>query len=150
MIARIASVLLVTLVLGACASGGGYQRGYGYGTAPGGYAYCRDCGVVDRIEVFYGERRAGGGGAVVGAIIGGVLGSQVGSGHGRDAATVAGAVAGGVAGHQIEKNANAAPRYDLFVTMDDGRKIVVTQRDLYDIREGSRVRVSGNRARPIR
>ena len=147
MIARIFSLAALALVLTACASSNPYRPGYG--TAPGGYAYCQNCGVVDRIEVFYGERRAGGGGAVVGAIVGGVLGSQVGSGSGRDAATVAGAVAGGVAGHQIEKNARGAARYDLFLTMDDGRRIVLTQRDINNIREGSRVRVSGNRARPV-
>lgn len=145
MTTRVLALIVFTLALSACASGGHYRPGYG--TAPGGYAYCHNCGIVDRIDVFYGERRADGGGAVIGAIVGGVLGSQVGSGHGRDAATVAGAIAGGVAGHQIEKNARGAPRYDLFLTMDDGRRIVVTQRDLNGIREGARVRVSGNRAR---
>lgn len=149
MIARILTLALVSLSLTACATSGYNRSSYGYGTAPGGYAYCQHCGVVDRIEVFYGERRAGGGGAVVGAIVGGVLGSQVGSGRGRDAATVAGAVAGGVAGHQIEKNARGAPTYDVFVTMDDGRRLVLTQRDIYSLREGSRVRVSGNCARPL-
>lgn len=145
--ARILALVVLVLSLSACATGGRDYRGYGSG--PNGYAYCHNCGVVDRIEVFYGERRAGGGGAVVGAIVGGVLGSQVGSGSGRDAATVAGAVAGGVAGHQIEKNARGAPRYDLFLTMDDGRRLVITQRDINNIGEGSRVRVSGNRARPV-
>lgn len=143
---RSLSLVACVLALSACATSNHYRPGYG--TAPGGYAYCQNCGVVDRIEVFYGERRADGGGAVVGAIIGGVLGNQVGGGRGRDAATVAGAIAGGVAGHQIEKNARGAPRYDLFLTMDDGRRIVMTQRDLNGIREGARVRVSGNRVRP--
>lgn len=145
MLIRSATVLALSLGLAACASGG--YRDRGYGQAPGGYAYCQDCGVVERIEQYEGERRAGGAGAVAGAVIGGVLGSQVGSGRGRTAATAAGAVAGGVAGHQIEKNVNAAPEYDLYVRMDDGRRIVVNQRDLRGIREGSRVRVSGDTAR---
>lgn len=144
MLTRVVLITTLSLILGACASGGYYRD---RGVAPGGYAYCQDCGVVERIEQYYGERRASGGGAVAGAIIGGVLGNQVGSGSGRKAATAAGAIAGGVAGHQIEKNVNASARYDLFVSMDDGRRIVVTQRDLRGIREGSRVRVSGNTAR---
>lgn len=144
MLIRIATIAAFALALGACATGGYYRD---RGVAPGGYAYCQDCGVVERIEQFHGERRASGGGAVAGAIIGGVLGNQVGSGSGRKAATAAGAIAGGVAGHQIEKNVNASAQYDLFVRMDDGRRIVVTQRDLRGIREGSRVRVNGNTAR---
>lgn len=144
MLIRITIVSAFVLILGACASNGYYRD---RGIAPGGYAYCQDCGVVERIEQVYGERRASGGGAVAGAIIGGVLGNQVGSGSGRKAATAAGAIAGGVAGHEIEKNVNAAPRYDLFIRMDDGRRIVVTQRDLRGIREGSQVRVSGDTAR---
>lgn len=149
MMIRTASVLALALGLGACATGGydrGYDRGYG-GSAPGGYAYCQQCGVVERIEQYYGQRRADGGGAVAGAIIGGVLGNQVGSGSGRAAATAAGAIAGGVAGHNVEKNVRDGARYDVFVRMDDGRRIVLTQRDLRGIREGSRVRVSGNSAR---
>lgn len=153
MLIRAAMVSALALSLGACATDGGYygnNRDYGnrgYGNAPSGYAYCQQCGVVERVEQYYGERRSGGGGAVAGAIIGGVLGNQVGSGSGRKAATVAGAIAGGVAGNQIEKNVRSAPRYDLFVRMDDGRRIVVTQRDLRGINEGSRVRVSAGTAR---
>lgn len=143
---RIVFVAAIALTLGACASSGGYHGNRPY-SSPDGYAYCQQCGVVERIERIYGERRAGGGGAVAGAIVGGVLGNQVGSGSGRKAATVAGAIAGGVAGNQIEKNTNAAPTYDLFVRMDDGRRIVLNQRDLHGIREGSRIRVSGNSAR---
>ena len=143
MLTRFAMIAVAGLALSACASGGYRERG----VAPGGYAYCQDCGVVERIEQYYGERSASGGGAIAGAIVGGVLGNQVGSGSGRKAATAAGAIAGGIAGHQIEKNVNASARYDLFVSMDDGRRIVVTQRDLRGIREGSRVRISGNSAR---
>jgi outer membrane lipoprotein SlyB len=148
---RILVSIALAALLSACASGGGYNnqryssyddRARGYD----GYARCYDCGVVERIERVYGERRSGGGGAVLGGIIGGVLGNQVGSGDGRKAATVAGAIAGGIAGNTIEKNNNAAPMYELFVRMDDGRRLVVSQRDLRGIREGSAIRVSGNRA----
>ena len=140
------------LLLTACASGGGYSnggysdRGYNSGRYDG-YARCYDCGTVERIDRAYGERTASGGGAVLGGIVGGVLGNQVGSGSGRKAATVAGAIAGGIAGNNIEKNRNSAGMYELYVRMDDGRRIVVDQRDLNGIREGSYVKVSGGRAR---
>lgn len=147
MMIRAVVISAVALLLGACASSGGSYGNRGYGNAPGGYAYCQECGVVERIEQYSGERRAGGGGAVAGAIIGGVLGNQVGSGSGRKAATAAGAIAGGVAGHQIEKNVASGSRYDLFIRMDDGRRIVLTQRDLRGIREGDRIRVTGDSAR---
>ena len=145
MMFRTALVSMLALLIGACASSGGYYGNRGYGPVDG-YAYCQQCGVVERIERVYGERQASGGGAIAGAVIGGVLGNQVGSGSGRQAAAVAGAIAGGVAGHQVEKNTNAAPTYDLFVRMDDGRRIVLNQRDLRGIHEGSRVRVSGRSA----
>lgn len=136
------------VLLAGCASGGG---GYGY-RDPGyyggdRYARCANCGVVERIERVYGRRDSSGGGAILGGIVGGVLGSQVGSGSGRDAATIAGAIAGGVAGNEIEKERNAQPRYELFVRMDDGRRLVIDQRELNGIREGDVVRISGGRAR---
>ena len=138
-------ILLAAVVsLGtACVSSQPYRS---YGPPSDGYARCGNCGVVERIERVYGERRSSGGGAVLGGIIGGIVGNQVGSGSGRDAATVAGAIAGGVIGNNAEKNANAAGYFELFVRMDDGRRIVITQRDLEGIRDGSYVRVSGGRA----
>lgn len=110
-------------------------------------ARCSDCGVVERIERIQGQRSTTGTGAVLGGIVGGVLGNQVGSGDGRKAATVAGAVAGGIAGNEIEKSHNTAPSYEVHVRMDDGRRIVVGQRDLSGVREGAHVIVSGGRAR---
>jgi outer membrane lipoprotein SlyB len=139
---RLFSLALLSLLLAACASGG--NRYYG---PTDGYARCYDCGEVERIERVYGERESSGAGAVLGGIIGGVLGNQIGSGSGRAAATAAGAIAGGVAGNQIEKNTRGSVRYDLFVRMDDGRRIVLSQRDLNGIREGSRIQVRGNSAR---
>ena len=138
-------ILLAALVAlsTACVSSQPYRS---YGPPPDGYARCGNCGVVERVERVYGERRSSGGGAILGGIIGGVVGSQVGSGSGRDAATVAGVIAGGVIGNNAEKNANAAGYFELFVRMDDGRRLVVTQRDLDGIRDGSYVRVSGGRA----
>ena len=157
-----------SVLLAACASTGysdRYYDDYAYGTSTAAYdsryvdgryadarydnryARCDRCGVVVDIERFYGEGRASGAGAVGGAIVGGVLGSQVGSGSGRDAATIAGAIAGGVAGHNIEENRREGYRYALHVELDNGRRVVVEQRDLNGVREGSRVVIDDGRAR---
>ncbi len=147
---RIALLLVLASLLGACASGPRYadQGGYGYGQGYG--SSCRDCGTVERIVQISGDRRATGGGAVAGAVIGGVLGSQVGSGSGRDAATVAGAIAGGVAGHQTEKNVRAAPRYEITVRMNNGARLLYTQRDHHGLREGDYVISRGKSVVPYR
>ena len=85
-------------------------------------------------------------GTIVGALIGGALGNQVGKGDGRKAATIAGAVAGGVIGNNAEKNQRSAPRFEIFVQMDDGRRLVVEQPTLDDLRDGDRVRLINGRA----
>ncbi len=140
--------LIPALVLAACASPGGYhsrQGGY-YGPPQDGYARCADCGVVEKIDRVYGERGSSGGGAVLGGIIGGIVGNQIGSGSGRAAATVAGAIAGGAVGNSAERNANSAPWYELYIRMDDGRRIVISQRDLNGVREGAYIHISNGRA----
>jgi len=137
------------LGLAACATGGGY----GYGPPPGGpreNVRCEDCAVVERIETVYGNSSTGAGGAILGGIVGGVLGNQIGKGDGRKAATVVGAVGGAVAGHQIEKNVKAAPTYDVFLRMDNGRKVVLNQRALNGVAVGDYVRVTNNRVVPLR
>lgn len=133
---------LLALSLGATADDGRYGRDSDR------YAdRCPNCGVVDRIDTRYGERRSSGGGAVAGALIGAALGNQVGGGDGRKAATVAGAIAGGVAGNRIEKSRNARDDYAVYVRMDNGRYVVVKQRSLDGLHEGARVTVRGGRAR---
>ena len=56
----------------------------------------------------------------------------------------AGAVGGALAGNQIQKNVTS-DTYDISVRMDDGRTIVVNQRDLAGIRENTYVRVVNGR-----
>lgn len=141
---RLLLIVAIAVLAVGCASS--YPARSYYGPPADGYARCANCGVVERVERVYGQAESSGGGAVVGGIIGGVLGNQVGSGSGRRAATVAGAIAGGVVGNEMERNANAAPTYELFVRMDDGRRLVVSQRTLDGIRQGSYVRLSGGRA----
>jgi outer membrane lipoprotein SlyB len=152
--ARFAVPALATLSLAACATGPYYSDRadpYYETRYVERHEYrdervaCERCGTVDRIERLGGSRTTGAG-AVTGAIVGGAIGNQVGSGDGRRAATVAGAVLGGVAGNRIERNARD-DRYEIFVTLDDGRRVVVDQDELHGIHEGARVFVSNGRAR---
>lgn len=132
---------LLVLGLSACSTGGSYDSRYA-GSSQGN---CYDCGVVQRIESYSGERRTTGAGAVAGAVIGGAIGNQVGSGDGKTAATVAGAVIGGIAGNEIEKNKNQT-WYDVTIRMNDGRSVVVSQNSLNGVREGSRVVIRNGNA----
>ena len=136
----------LVLGLAGCASSGP-RYGY-YEPAPDRYySRCGDCGQVERIDVArYGDGRTSGAGVVAGALIGAAVGNQVGSGSGRRAATVAGAVAGGIAGNEIERN-RSRDVFEVVVRMDDGRRVVVEQRSLDGVREGSRVTIRGGRAR---
>ncbi|HRN59689.1 MAG TPA: glycine zipper 2TM domain-containing protein [Chiayiivirga sp.] len=144
---RFLFALIPALMLAACAAPGGYYSGQrGYGPPQDGYARCHDCGVVEKIDRVYGERGSSGGGAILGGIIGGIVGNQIGSGSGRAAATAAGAIAGGMVGNNAERNASSAPWYELYIRMDDGRRIVVSQRDLNGVREGAYIHISNGRA----
>ena len=105
---------------------------------------CRQCGRVTDVERVYAhEHSTSGGGAVIGAIVGGLLGSTVGKGDGRTAATVAGAVAGGFAGDAVEANGNGRSynAFRFYVSLDDGRRAVVTQYDNPGFRPGDRVMI---------
>lgn len=140
---RLIVAVLLALALGGCATSNGYHQRYDDGYA----GYCGQCGEIEKIERVYGERKTTGGGAVLGALIGGALGNQVGKGDGRKAATIAGAVVGGVIGNNAEKDARSAPRFEIFVRMDDGRRLVIEQPTLDDLRDGDRVELVGGRLR---
>ena len=162
LVTAIAATLLATSFAGpVSAQSRDRDRGYDDGY----YAYedsnrrdyrrnrCGNCGTVQRIEREYdgrdGDRDNGTGGAIVGALVGAALGNQVGSGSGRKAATVAGAVAGGVAGKRIDERngSRGGDEFEVVVRMDNGRTVVLEQRDLNGVREGSRVVVNGGVAR---
>ncbi len=144
------------LALAGCATAPGYgsNSGYGsggYGTSPG-YgtpARCQDCGTVVRIEQVAGNSNVPNAtGAVLGGIVGAAAGRELAddkSSGRRNTATVAGAVAGAVAGNAIQKNVSGAT-YNVQVRMDNGRTVVLSQRDLDGIREGAYVRVYNGRA----
>jgi len=125
---------------------------YGYGGSSGGYSsaptsrYCADCGIVTRIDAVSSNRSAPNGtGAVLGGIVGAVAGRQIsketgGSKGNKNVSAVAGAAGGAVAGNAIQNHVTG-DTYDITVRMDDGRSIVVNQRDLAGVRENTYVRV---------
>lgn len=146
------AIALSAALLAGCATPGPYGRpasGPGYvDYRPG---YCSNCGTVERIERVTGQGgQTTGGGAVLGAIVGGALGNTVGKGDGRKAATVAGAVAGGLIGNEIERSQSGGSDtwFEVFVRMDDGRRIVTRQYGIAGIREGSRVEIRDGAAFP--
>lgn len=141
-------VLLASVGLGGCASGGGYyDDGYGSQDRRGyqdqrGYQqeYCSNCGTIVRIERAAVRDNSLGGGTVLGAVIGGALGNQVGKGDGRTAATIAGAVIGGAVGHDVEKDGRRTQRgLMISVRMRDGGVQRFMQSDSYGLRQGDRV-----------
>ena len=157
---KILSVAAASLFAAGCAGTPDYYGSRDHGYDDRNYAYddsrrdlCANCGTVERIErEYYGDGRRdrddGTGGAVVGALVGAAIGNQVGSGNGRKAATVAGAIAGGVAGKHIdERNGSHGDEFEVIVRMDNGRTVILQQRDLDGVREGSRVVVNGGVAR---
>lgn len=146
--ARLIFATSMAIALSACATGphnSGQYDGYANDAVP----QCHNCGTVERIEQVYGDRHSTGTGAVLGGVVGGVLGNQVGKGNGKTAATVVGVVAGAAVGNEIEKNQNGSS-FDVYVRMDDGRRLILNQRDLGGIRQDSYVSVEGNKARLVR
>ena len=121
---------------------------YGYGnTVPASApARCYDCGIVTRVDTVGSGRTAPSAtGAVLGGIVGAIAGHEIsdktgGSKGNQNIAAVAGAVGGAAAGNAIQKRATG-DSYDVHVRMDDGRTVVINQRDLSGIRENTYVRV---------
>ena len=148
----IAAAAVATIALAGCAttSPGYGSSGYnnGYGNSGGNYNTnrCADCGIVTRInQVASGRSAPSATGAVLGGIVGAVAGHEIsdhtgGSRGNKNIAAAAGAVGGALAGNQIQKNVTS-DTFDITVRMDDGRTVVVNQRDLGGIRENTYVRV---------
>lgn len=141
------------VVLAGCATSPGYDgsassSGY-YG---GSSANCYDCGTVTHIEQVGAGGAPRGTGAVLGGIVGAAAAREIADdrtdSEGRkNTATVAGAVAGAVAGNAIQ-NRVSGPTYNVHVRMNDGRTVVISQRDIGGLREGSYVRVYNGRVWP--
>ena len=144
-----AAALATALASAGCATTSpGYGSGYGssYGNAP---ASCYDCGTVTRIEQGSGSRVPNATGAVIGGVLGAAAArelakNQTDSEGRQNTATVGGAVAGAAIGNAIQNRTGTG--YNIYVRMQDGREIVVSQDDLGGIREGSYVEVRNGRA----
>ena len=83
-------------------------------------------------------------GAVLGAAAGGVIGHQFGGGTGRDVATVLGAIGGGLAGNAIQNRyVDRRPGQHIFVRLDSGASVAITQAADPALRVGDRVFIQG-------
>jgi outer membrane lipoprotein SlyB len=133
-----ALVLVLATLLAACASAIG--RG---GTELGEQSL--RYGVITQIEMveLEGNRQLGVG-TVLGAAAGGIIGHQVGSGGGRDVATVLGAIGGGLAGNAIQNRTHKRPGQHIFVKLDNGASVSVTQPTDAALRVGQRVSIQGD------
>ena len=109
-------------------------------------ARCVDCGIITHIDTVASGRTAPSAtGAVLGGIVGAVVGREIsdqtgGSSGNKNVATVAGAAAGAVGGDAIQ-NRTTGDSYDVHVRMDDGRTVVINQRNVDGMRANTYVRV---------
>jgi len=152
----VAPAVLAIATLAGCASTGGYNTGYGSNGYNSGYnngyqnQLCADCGTITRIMVLDSGRSAPTAtGAVLGGIVGAVAAHEIadhtgGSRGNKNVSAAAGAIAGAVAGNKVQQNTTGVS-YDITVRMDDGRVVVVNQKNADGLGQNSRVRVSGNR-----
>ncbi|HJY79029.1 MAG TPA: glycine zipper domain-containing protein [Burkholderiales bacterium] len=125
-----AILIFLTAVLSACAS-----------AADLGEQSIRT-GVITRIESVEIERdHQIGTGAVLGAAAGGIIGHQI--GHGG-AGTVIGALGGGLAGNAIQNQVEHRPGQQIFVQLDNGVSVVITQPADAGLRPGDRVLIEGD------
>ena len=139
-----AIALLLAALLAACASAVG-KGGPALGEESGGYEEPVRYGVITRIEPvsLEGDHQLGLG-AVLGAAAGGVIGHQFGGGSGRDVATVIGALGGGLAGNAVQNRyVDRRPGQHIFVRLDNGVTIAVTEPADPALRIGDRVFVQG-------
>ncbi|MNM59022.1 hypothetical protein D3C81_702660 [compost metagenome] len=151
---------IASLALAGCATSPGYSNSGNYGGNYGGNSgnydngynqnRCSDCGIVTRINTVASGRTAPTAtGAILGGLVGAVAGHEIsdhtgGSKGNQNIAAVAGAVGGALAGNKIQQNVTGNS-YDIQVRMDDGRVIMVNQKDLGGIRENTYVRVVNGR-----
>ncbi|MBK8743596.1 glycine zipper 2TM domain-containing protein [Propionivibrio sp.] len=141
-ILKLLAVLLISLVLSACAS------------SRSGDVYSRDqtmremvvrSGIVESVREVSMEGTQSGAGTLAGAAVGGVAGSTVGGGRGQIVGAIIGAVLGGIAGNSIEESATKKNALEISVSLDGGKLIAVVQEMGEVFHPGERVRVlSGN------
>jgi len=145
----VVGALITSLVLSGCMAAPAPR-----GSAHGSYnTVCKDCGTVIRMDEVADNRVAPAAtGAILGGVVGAIAGHEIsdhtgGSKGNQNVATVVGAATGAAVGHQVQQNMNG-PSWDIQVRMDDGRIIVVNQRNVQGIYQNAPVRVSGGRVTP--
>lgn len=97
---------------------------------------------IDPVQIQGGEQL--GVGALLGGVAGGLLGHQVGRGHGRTVATVAGTLLGGYAGSTLQQGAQSQAGQHIFVHLQSGVTVGVTQPVDGSLRVGDMVRIEGS------
>lgn len=97
---------------------------------------------IDPVQIQSGEQF--GVGALLGGVAGGLLGHQVGKGHGRTVATVAGTLLGGYAGSTMQQGAQTQSGQHIFVHLQNGVTVGVTQPTDSSLRVGDMVRIDGS------
>lgn len=82
-------------------------------------------------------------GGVGGGVLGGIAGSTIGGGTGQAVAAAVGAIAGAIGGSKIEEKLSQVDALELVIKKDDGKEIVVVQKEDSSLVKGARVRIVG-------
>ena len=140
---RLAALLLLSLMLAACASS---RSGDVYTRGQTRQEMLVRTGTVESVREVLMEGTESGVGGFAGAAIGGVAGSNVGGGRGQIVGAILGAVAGGIAGSAIEENTTKKNALEITVRLDGGQLVAVVQEMGSErFQPGDRVRIlSGN------
>lgn len=96
---------------------------------------------IDTVQINSGEQW--GVGAIIGGVAGGLLGHQIGNGHGRTLATVASTLLGGYAGQKVQSSGESQPGQHVFVRLNSGVTVGITQATDASLRVGDTVRIEG-------
>jgi outer membrane lipoprotein SlyB len=85
-------------------------------------------------------------GAILGGLAGAGLGSLIGAGTGRDVAIAAGAIAGAVGGNYTQREyfARPQPAQQVFVRLDSGVLVSITQPTNPALQQGQKVLIEGS------
>ncbi|MDD5181056.1 MAG: hypothetical protein PHT15_07335 [Gallionellaceae bacterium] len=135
---RVFTIALLSLVLVACAG----ERQRGVTSSAGQKEAAPKVGVVEAVTAVELPDEGGGSGAYFGSIFGNIGGANVGGGRGGAVGSVLGTVLGGTAGDAAQ-NSGVIPGLEIWVKLDEGKSMVVTQpvKEKEDFKVGERVRV---------
>jgi len=141
-------ILLVGVTISACSSQGGVS---GSGYAP---PVEIRTGIIEQInQTEVKSTHDQGLGAIIGGVAGAGIGSLIGAGTGRDVAIAAGAIAGAIGGNVAQNRFfdKPQPAQQVFVRLQSGVLIVITQAVNPALNRGMRVYVEGfgNEARVL-